>query len=224
MLRHEEPSPKSLDLDENCPCYFLWKSFSATSSSCSCLSLICQKNQLIPISRLITSVSNSVLPYDVIRGMPEWMVDWTKVMDGNVQLAPLPLLKRTQTWPYANSQTQNISGMALNLPLKQNEQQSEKKTRTKPDIDCYQPAVPYRRLCAYKTWHHLQCHLRPPWSGHCERIKKVLWVDQPIWLFCRIVNKLRNMLTVGLSHPRALDVAFWWENKSSYWFGAASGN
>ena len=118
VLRHEEPSPKSLDLDENCPCYFLWKSFSATSSSCSCLSLICQKNQLFPISRLITSVSNSVLPYDVIRGMPEWMVDWTKVMDGNVQLAPLPLLKRTQTWPYANSQTQNISGMALILPLK----------------------------------------------------------------------------------------------------------
>ena len=40
-------------------------------------------------------------------------------MDCNVQLAPLPLLKRTQTWPYANSQTQNISGMALILPLKQ---------------------------------------------------------------------------------------------------------
>ena len=32
---------------------------------------------------------------------------------------PLPLLKRTQTWPYANSQTQNIFGMALILPLKQ---------------------------------------------------------------------------------------------------------
>ena len=103
------------------------------------------------------------------------------------------------------------------------QQQSEKKTWTQPDIDCYQPAVPYRRLCAYKTWHHLQCHLRPPWSGHCERIKKVLWVDQPIWLFCRIVNKLRNMLTVVVSHLRALDVVFWWENKSSYWFGATSG-
>ena len=92
---------------------------------------------------------------------------------------PLPPLKRTQTWPYANSQTQNISVMALILlckwlPLKQRiwATEYEKKTRTKPDIDYYQPAVPYRRLCAYKTWHHLQCHLRPPWSGHCERIKK----------------------------------------------------